>query len=170
MVCQAVELPKNTVVDGKPVYGRSFRKQLSQTLKLADVSLGVDRRKISNRSLMDGGASLMFEVGFEMESIKRRGRWISTTFHQYLRRGEPAMSGISRGTMSKYQNHGRSDGERTRYDSTSERNAHRRSIEISKMHVCRPEARSFARHDERSVVTHRDGAQLGRSGKEAIHF
>ena len=42
----------------------------------------------------------MFSVGFEMEIIKRWGRWASATSHQYLWRGEYIMSNISRGMLN----------------------------------------------------------------------
>ena len=41
----------------------------------------------------------MFSVGFDVEIIKRWGRWISATSHQYLWRDEYIMSNISRGML-----------------------------------------------------------------------
>ena len=41
----------------------------------------------------------MFSVGFEMDIIKRWGRWVSATFHQYLWRDEHILSNISRGIL-----------------------------------------------------------------------
>ena len=92
-----LNIDKTTVADEEPVFGRGVRKQLPQSLKLAAVTSWLDSRKISNHSSMSGGASIMSESGFAMEIIKRRGRWIPTTFHQYLRSDEHVMSGISRG-------------------------------------------------------------------------
>ena len=78
------------------VFPQNIRKALAYTLKLSAVFVGDDHHRISNHSLRSGGASLMFSVGFEMEIIKRWGRWISATFHQYLWRDEYIMSNISR--------------------------------------------------------------------------
>ena len=41
----------------------------------------------------------MFAAGFEMEIIKRWGRWISTTFHQYLWREEHVLANIAKGML-----------------------------------------------------------------------
>ena len=74
----------------------------------------------------------MFAVGFETEIVKRRGRWISTTFHLYLLRDAQILSVISRAMLSNYQNHGRAGGKRMMYGSSARRDAHRRLAEISK--------------------------------------
>ena len=88
--------------------------------------------RIIGRSLRAGGESQMFAVGFEMQIIKRRGRWVSTAFHQYLWRGEQILSVIGRRMMPNSTNHGRAGGKRTRYNTDAERNAHQRLVEISK--------------------------------------
>ena len=73
----------------------------------------------------------MFEVGFELEIIKRWGRWISTTFHKYLWRGEQVMSNIGNGMMSG-SNNGRAGGKRNRNGDVYNRVEHFRLAEISK--------------------------------------
>ena len=74
----------------------------------------------------------MFAVGFEVDIIKRRGRWVSATSHQYLRRDEHILANISRGMMSRNQNHGRADrragGKRKKPSSDSQQ----RLVAISK--------------------------------------
>ena len=74
----------------------------------------------------------MFEVGFELEIAKRRGRWMSATFRQYLRRGEGVMSGIGGGMSSVARNYGRAGGERARCGSVSGRVNYYRPVELSK--------------------------------------
>ena len=126
-----VTMRRETSNDDDLVFSSPIRKLLPRTLKLAAVSFGMGHTRISNHSLRAGGASQMFAVGFEMEIIKRWGRWVSTTFHQYIWRDEQVLSGIGRGVMSNFHNHGRAGGKRTRYHTVEEQNAHRRLVERS---------------------------------------
>ena len=126
-----LSLQRTAVVDEESVFSRFARKQMAQTLKLAAVSLDMGHAKISNHFLRAGGDSQMCAVGFEMATVKRRDRRISTTFRQYLWRGEHILSGISRGMFPNHRNHGRSGGKRTRYRSISDREALRRLVGIS---------------------------------------
>ena len=58
----------------------------------------------------------MFAAGYEVEAIKRRGRWLSSTFQQYLWRDQLIMSTIGRGMLLRAirpvlgQNLGRAGG------------------------------------------------------------
>ena len=103
--------PETNLGDDKPVFNQNVRRSMSNALKLEAVAVGADRKRVSNHSLRSGGggASLMFSVCFEMETIKRRGRCASATFRQYIWRDEHILSNISRGMLSQAKNHGRGD-------------------------------------------------------------
>ena len=129
--------PEGSAEDDAVVFKRDVRKSMEHSLKLSDVSVWADFKRISNRSLRSGGESLMFAVCFEMEIVKRRGRRVSATFRQYLWRGEYILSNICRGMLRQNKNHGRPEpcyppprdgGKRAKMS----RSAHRRSVAISK--------------------------------------
>ena len=85
--------------DENKVSPANLRSILARTLKFAATSLGIDYKRVSNHSLLSGGASCMFAAGSEMEIIKRWGRWISATSHQYLWREEHVLANISKGML-----------------------------------------------------------------------
>ena len=62
--------------------------------------MDLDYTKAGTRSLRKGGASLMFDMGFELESAKRWGRRISTARRNYLWHDEQIISHIGRGMLS----------------------------------------------------------------------
>ena len=115
-----------------PVPNRIIRQQVARTWKFAAVSLCVGRRKLNNHSLRAAGASLMFDVGFDFEIDIRRGLRVSTTFCQYLRRGEMVMSCIGRGMSSVARNYGRAGGERGRCGAVSDRVTYYRLVDMAK--------------------------------------
>ena len=86
--------PTNRLDSETPVFCRDLRHSLARSLKLSAVSVGVDFKRVSNHSIRSGGGSLMFSVGFEIDIIKMRGRWVSATFHQYLWRDGHVLSNI----------------------------------------------------------------------------
>ena len=115
-----------------PISNRTPRRRLGRTSKFTAVSVGFGRRKLNSRPFRAGGASLMFEVGCELEIANRRGRWISAPFRLYLRRGEGVVSGIGRGMSSLARNYGRAGWERGRYGSVTGRATYYRLVELSK--------------------------------------
>ena len=79
-----------------PVFPLDIRRALAEQLKLAGTYVGLGHSRIGNHSMRSGGATLMFSVGFDIEIIKRRGRWLSPIFHTYIWRDEHMSSHIGR--------------------------------------------------------------------------
>ena len=81
------------------VFGPHLRTRLAATLRLAGVECNVDGSRLGAHSMRSGGASAMFTAGYEVEVIKRRGRWSSNNFQSYIWKDHYVMSSIGRGMM-----------------------------------------------------------------------
>ena len=116
------------------VFPPNIRKTLACALKLAGSYVGLDHSRIGNHSLRSGGATLMFTAGFDIEIIKRWGRWLSPTFHTYIWRDEHILSHIGRGMLRNTPGlPGRAGGKRGISQVSPNTHArHMRLVEISK--------------------------------------
>ena len=65
--------------DGR-VFGKWLRNRLSAILRLAGSAIGVPASRVGNHSLRSGGATAMWRAGYDIEVIKRWGRWKSASF------------------------------------------------------------------------------------------
>ena len=143
-----------------PVSNRPIRAKLDRALRCDAVFRNSERAKVGTHSLRACGASLMVAVGFELEVIKRWGRWISTTFRNYLWRDEHVLSHIGRRMVESdpVSGHrarrasGRVGGKRSR---PTEYEFHRRPVGIS-------ETRSGA-------VRNRRMGEMGAEGWEPVN-
>ena len=75
---------------------------------------------------------MKFPVCFDLEITKRWGRWIPTTFRNYLWRNEHILSNISRWTPNDARQVGRAGGTRSRHTAQAEGAMRQRLVEISR--------------------------------------
>ena len=70
----------------------TIRARFATGLRTAGTVCGVGGSLIGAHSVRTWGASAMFAAGYDLVGIRRWGRRISNTAHQYLRKGEYMMS------------------------------------------------------------------------------
>ena len=68
----------------KKVFGKWLRNRLCALLRMAGTAMGIPASRIGNHSLRSGGATAMWRAGYDVEVIKRWGRWRSASFQGYL--------------------------------------------------------------------------------------
>ena len=76
------------------VFGPHLRTRLAATLRLAGVECNVDGSRLGAHPMRSGGASAMFTAGYEVEAIKRWGRWSPSHFQSYIWKDHYVMSSI----------------------------------------------------------------------------
>ena len=118
--------------DDTPLFNRNRRMVLAHSLNLAASIVGIDQERVTDRAIRSFGASLMSDVGFEMEIAIRRGTWCSSAFRHYIWRDEHILSYISCGRLPSQSNHGRAGRKRTREMTVDKRTHHQRLVGISK--------------------------------------
>lgn len=68
--------------------GKTFtREAMQQDLRDAATALKIDAQRYGTHSLRIAGATWMYQVGKDIEVIKRHGRWTSNVVHVYLWEG-----------------------------------------------------------------------------------
>jgi integrase len=65
----------------------STRTELQGDLRAAAVACGVDESRIGTHSLRVTCATWLYQAGYDLEYIKRHGRWVSNVVHVYLWEG-----------------------------------------------------------------------------------
>jgi hypothetical protein len=80
-----------TLTNGKVL----SRDQVVEALRGAAVAAGVPAGAVSVISLRAGGASAMWDVGFSVDEIKRRGRWASECWRIYTWEGRERARGVA---------------------------------------------------------------------------
>ena len=83
----------------KQIFGGWLRNRLCATLRLVGVAIGIPASRIGNHSLRSGGVTAMWRAGYDIETIKRWGRWKSASPQGYLRDGRRIMASIGRGMV-----------------------------------------------------------------------
>ena len=81
------------------VFGKWPRNRLSAILRLAGSAIGIPASRIGNHSLRSGGATAMWRAGYDIEVIKRRGRWKSASPQGYLWDDHRVLSTIGYGML-----------------------------------------------------------------------
>ena len=76
-------VPLFTMPNGKI----SARAELQGDLRAAAVACGVDESRIGTHSLRVTCATWLYQAGYDLEYIKRHGRWVSNVVHVYLWEG-----------------------------------------------------------------------------------
>ena len=96
--------------------GRHLRRErVQQLLGLAGAAAGLCPSQLGTHSLRIGGATALYKAGFDVECIKRMGRWASNAVHNYLwethekQRGLAARMVEETGTLTSVQAFGRED-------------------------------------------------------------
>ena len=84
-------------LSAQKIFPPGIRSRLTVFLRLAGVSNGIASSRIGNHSLRSGGATAMFQAGYDIEVIKRWGRWRSGSFHSYLWNDQRILATIGRG-------------------------------------------------------------------------
>ena len=70
------------------VHGRVLRREdMQHDLREAASALGIDEQRMGTHSLRVGGATWLYQAGYDIEVIKRHGRWTSNVVHVYLWEG-----------------------------------------------------------------------------------
>ena len=82
------------------VFGGHLREKLTAALRLAGMECNVEGSRLGTHSVRSGGASAMFTAGYEVEVIKRWGRWVSSNFQSYIWKGRYFMSSVGRGMLA----------------------------------------------------------------------
>jgi len=85
-----------TLTNGKVL----SRDQVVGALRGAAVAAGVPEAAVSVISLRAGGASAMWDVGFSVDEIKRRGRWASECWRVYTWEGRERARGVAARMLS----------------------------------------------------------------------
>ncbi|MAV11925.1 MAG: hypothetical protein CL861_00440 [Cyanobium sp. MED843] len=75
--------PFFTMPDGKV----ATRQGLQADLRAAAVACGVDESRVGTHSLRVSCATWLYQAGYDLEYIKRHGRWVSNVAHVYLWEG-----------------------------------------------------------------------------------
>ena len=76
-------VPLFTMPDNKV----ATRAELQGDLRSAAVACGVDESRIGTHSLRVTCATWLYQAGYDLEYIKRHGRWVSNVVHVYLWEG-----------------------------------------------------------------------------------
>ena len=111
---------KGNIAGSKRISTPGLRTRVAVLFRMAGTACGYDASRMGSHSIRSGGASAMFAAGYEVEVIKRWGRWLSSTFQQYLWRDQLIMSTIGRGMIpltthpALQKNNGREGGKSTR--------------------------------------------------------
>ena len=83
----------------KKLFGGNLRDRLGALVKTAASANRIDPSRIGTHSLRSGWANAMFVAGYDIEIIKRWGRWKSDTFTFYLWNGDRALSSVGKGML-----------------------------------------------------------------------
>ena len=81
--------------------GQVIRRSRVQTaLRMAAAAEGIPAEAIGSHSLRIGGASAMYRQGFDVEAIRRFGRWASDAVHSYLWETHDKQKGLAEKMMA----------------------------------------------------------------------
>ena len=73
------------IFDAKgPHAKRDGRTRIQNWLRVAATAVGVPAHRVGTHSLRIGGATALYNAGWELGAIQRFGRWASNSFHGYL--------------------------------------------------------------------------------------
>jgi hypothetical protein len=65
--------------------------QLQAFLKRVCVATGVDGQRVTTHSLGIGGATILFELDFSPDMVKKLGRWVSDSYQRYQRLSDASL-------------------------------------------------------------------------------
>ena len=77
------DTPLFTMPDGRVL----TREELQADLRLGTTELGLPADRVGTHSLRVSCATWLYQAGYELECIKRHGRWVSNVVHVYLWEG-----------------------------------------------------------------------------------
>ena len=63
------------------------REEMQNDLREAAAACGIDEQRFGTHSWRVSGATWMYQAGYDIEIIKRHGRWTSNVVHVYLWEG-----------------------------------------------------------------------------------
>jgi integrase len=63
---------------------RDGRTRIQNWLRVAAAAVGLPAHRVGTHSLRIGGATALYNAGWELGAIQRFGRWASNSFHGYL--------------------------------------------------------------------------------------
>ena len=89
-------LPLFRFEEGSPI----LRSLVQALLELAAIALGLPPGRFGSHSLRIGGATAMYHLCREVETVKRFGRWASGSFSLYLWEADDAADGLARGMVA----------------------------------------------------------------------
>ena len=89
-------LPLFRFEDGSPI----LRSLVQGLLEMAATALGLPPGRFGSHSLRIGGATAMYHLCREVETVKRFGRWASGSFSLYLWEADDAADGLARGMVA----------------------------------------------------------------------
>ena len=81
------------------VFGGWFRNRLCATFRMAGSAVGIPASRIGNHSLRSGGATAMWRAGYDIEVIKRWGRWKAASPQGYLWDDHRVLATIGQGML-----------------------------------------------------------------------
>jgi integrase len=79
---------------------REGRHVIQAWLKAAATAVGLPAERVGTHSLRIGGATALYNAGWELGAIQRFGRWASNAFHGYLWDSHSLQKGASKAMMS----------------------------------------------------------------------
>ena len=81
------------------------RDELQRDLRAAAVAMGVDHERIGTHSLRVSCATWLYQAGYDLEYIKRHGRWLTNSVHVYLWEGSGFHEMAKRMANAKFSLH-----------------------------------------------------------------
>ena len=81
------------------------REELQADLRLGTVELGLPANRVGTHSLRVSCATWLYQAGYDLEYIKRHGRWVSNVVHVYLWEGSGFNSMAKRMSEAKFTLH-----------------------------------------------------------------
>ena len=105
MACQVGEISRLATMrdwsntSEEKVFGSWLRNRPIATHRIAGASVGIPPSLIGNHSIISGGATSMWRAGYDIEVIKRCGRWKSASSQWYLWGDRRVVSSIGQGVI-----------------------------------------------------------------------
>ena len=81
------------------LFPERIRTEVTALMKIIASGNGINPSRVGPRSLRSGGANAMFVAGYDIDVIKRWGRWKSSRFATYLWNDDKVLAGVGRGMM-----------------------------------------------------------------------
>ena len=87
-------------VSSSPLFGKDVRGRLTGLLRIAASAHQIEPTRIGTHSLRSGWADAMFVAGYDVEIIKRWGRWVSDPFSFYLWNDDRVLDTVGKGMLN----------------------------------------------------------------------